>query len=201
MFGWALFAPRGWRAAGVVALLVLVGPKIAALFPLWLAGAAAYWLCSRRRLPEWLGWLLAAGGLALWAAYEVYVWRHGRPSETIYPESLIQPYVVGLLFTAHLIGLRFIAWRIEPVLRAVERPIRWIAGATLTLYLFHLPIAQFLAAVMPWPPASWPARVLMFAGVPALVFAIAEVTERRKQPWRRGFLAAAGWIAAHRRAA
>jgi peptidoglycan/LPS O-acetylase OafA/YrhL len=56
---------------------------------------------------------------------------------------------------------------------------------TFSLYLFHLPVAQFLTTVTPWPPASWSARVVSVAGTFLLVVLLAELTERRKDIWRR----------------
>ena len=42
IFGVAAFASGRWRIVGVAALLLLVGPKIVAMFPLWLMGLIAY---------------------------------------------------------------------------------------------------------------------------------------------------------------
>ena len=64
-----------------------------------------------------------------------------------------------------------------------------IAGATFTLYLFHVPLLHAVVALAPWPAETWPTRALVFIGVPLLVLALAEVTERRKGVWRRGILA------------
>ena len=76
-----------------------------------------------------------------------------------------------------------------PLLVRCERPIRWIAGATFALYLFHVPLIEAVVALAPWPPESWPTRALVFIGVPLIVLALAEVTERRKAAWRRAILA------------
>ena len=97
--------------------------------------------------------------------------------------------VGGLVFAAHLIGFNAVSHRFAAPLRAAARPIRWAAGATFTIYLFHVPIAQFLTTVVPWPPSAWATRAVMFGGTLVLMFAIAEVTERRKEPWRRAIAA------------
>ena len=58
---------------------------------------------------------------------------------------------------------------------------------------FDIPARQSLihvvVALAPWPVETWPTRTLVFIGVPLLVLALAEVTERRKAAWRRGILA------------
>jgi peptidoglycan/LPS O-acetylase OafA/YrhL len=103
--------------------------------------------------------------------------------------ELALDYVVAGLFAVHLIGVRAIPALLGPVLNRLARPIRWGAGATFAIYLFHLPVAQFLATLVPWPPAFWATRLFIIGGTLAIVLALAEVTERRKEVWRRGFSA------------
>ena len=67
-----------------------------------------------------------------------------------------------------------------------------------TIYLFHLPLTQFFSTVIPWPPTHWATRLVMFGGVLVLMFAIAEVTERRKEIWRRGIQKLSRWRIAPR---
>jgi peptidoglycan/LPS O-acetylase OafA/YrhL len=101
---------------------------------------------------------------------------------------LVQDYVVGVLFAGHLLGFSAIADIFTPLTR-FGPPIRWIAGATFTLYLMHLPTAQFLAALIPWPRQFWGTRVAIIVGTLVVVFVVAQVTERQKTRWRRGFAA------------
>lgn len=189
IFATAVFAPWRWRIPAVPLLLLFVGPKIVAMFPLWLLGVVAYYVCNRVMVPLIPALTLCFGGIAVWIGYEVYAWHFGRLMETIWPgsNSTIQDYIVGLAFFVHLIGFRFVSHIPSPALRFFKTPIRWVAGATLSLYLLHLPLLQFVKAEAPWPAASWQGRSLLYLGVPLVVFAIAEVTERRKDIWRRGF--------------
>jgi peptidoglycan/LPS O-acetylase OafA/YrhL len=85
-----------------------------------------------------------------------------------------------------VIGVKAVSSSLTALLR-VARPIRWLAGATFSLYLFHLPVAQFLASLAPWAPSSWATRVVIVGGTLVIVFALAAVTERRKKLWRAGF--------------
>lgn len=190
IFAVAIFAPRFWREGALVLLLIGVGPRVASLLPIWLLGVLAYHVCSRRTLSIRAASVLFAASIMLWVAYEAYAWRYGRlvnvHSIFVRPE-IVQDYIIGLLFCANLIGFRFISHWVEVPLLRVSRAIRWLAGATFTLYLLHLPIAQFLRSLAPWSSAAWQTRILLFAGTPALVFVLAEVTERRKNAWRNGF--------------
>ncbi len=91
-----------------------------------------------------------------------------------------QDYLVGLLFVLVLAGAAQVQWRVP------ERAVRWLAGATFTLYLTHLPLIRAAVALSPWPAESWTTRGMVLVGVPLAVLALAEVTERRKAAWRNG---------------
>ncbi len=186
-----MFAPGRWRVAAPIAALVFVGPAIAAMFPLWLLGLGGYRLCSRETLRPTPGACLYIAALAAWLLYEVWTHYHGRPTDfslaVLRRPELLQDYIVGALFAAQLVAFHAISPAFAPILGLIAKPIRWLAGATFTIYLFHLPIAQFLATQVAWPPDAWQTRVVIIGGTLALMFGVAEVTERRKHLWRRGF--------------
>ena len=179
IFGLAMFAGSRWRWPSVIAALVVVGPRIAGLLPLWLAGVGAYRVCARRPPGQMVGAVLCAGSFCAWTGYEVMAWRGERWGE------ITQDYLVGCLFAVHLIGFRSVSsWAARP-LSLVAVPLRWLAGATLSIYLFHLPVAQFLGAVAARSPSSPGARLVVFGGTLLAVFALAEITERKRAAWRR----------------
>ena len=51
----------------------------------------------------------------------------------------------------------------------------------------QMPILQFLLVVLPVPATSWLGRGLLLSGTLGSVLLLAELTERRKAPWRRMF--------------
>ncbi len=99
----------------------------------------------------------------------------------------LQKYLVSLAFSAHLVGFGAVSSLFGPVLNRLSHFIRWTAGATFTIYLFHVPLCQLLTVLAPWSPSSWYTRLVMFPGALAMMFVIAELTERRKQVWHRLF--------------
>ncbi len=107
----------------------------------------------------------------------------GRPA-LAHQELVSQDYIIGALFTAHLIGFQTVSARFAEVLLPLARPIRWLSGATFSIYLFHFPLAQFLGAVSPWEPSSWQQRALLIVGTPCLALLLAEISERQKDWWR-----------------
>lgn len=184
IFAVFVFSTKSWRIPLVILMLIFVGPHIASKLPIWLLGVGAYSLCKRTFIPVPAAACLCFGAIIVWIGYEVYAWNMGRP---IGSWLLLQDYIIGILFTVHLIGFRFISHIFRPILQFFSGSIRWIAGTTLTLYLFHLPLSQFFAAESLWGPSAWQTRVLIYGCVPILIVLIAEVTERRKNIWRRGF--------------
>jgi peptidoglycan/LPS O-acetylase OafA/YrhL len=91
--------------------------------------------------------------------------------------------VVGGLVAANILGFSAIQERFS--LRGVERPIRWLAGMTFSLYLFHYPLLHLAGSALPGDPAS-PVRAALLSGLVLLaVAALASVTEKRKATARR----------------
>ena len=189
IFGIALFAPGRFRVAATLLAAVLAGPRILAMFPLWLAGYACYRLTRDGILSVGLGIVCAAAPVAGWIGYQVWAMRHeglhGLAPEVFGRPELLQDYVVGALFAIHLIGICYLSDWIGRLLRPFVRPIRWLAGGTFSLYLAHYPIMQFLLTVMPWPRDTAASRIMLVVLTLPAVFLFAEVAERRKEAWRR----------------
>ncbi len=192
IFGIGCFAPARWRMPGALAAMLLAGPRIAVLFPLWLAGFAC-WRLRRRGVPRTarMQRMLVLAPVALWTVYEAGATRYGRPfgltPDWLDRKELPQDYLIGLLFSAQLLGLGAAgSWAARLPSRAA-RAIRWLAGATFAAYLFHFPVMAFLRAMMPADATSWNSRLALLTMTPLVILALAEVTERRKAVWRRAF--------------
>ncbi|HTW29953.1 MAG TPA: acyltransferase [Acetobacteraceae bacterium] len=188
IFGLFIFGSpkRRWALAGLA--LAVAGPRIDVLFPLWLAGVASHRVCARARLRPGPALALAvAPVLALACYYRLgmpLMIVDGRVTRLLARPFLVQDYLVGIAFAVHLIGVAALGAWSGPMLRRIAPRIRWLAGATFTLYLFHVPVSAFLVAIVAWPVGSWPSRAVTVLGTLAFVFA-ASITERRKDLWRR----------------
>ena len=195
MFGVFHFAPRPWNRIAAALLLIAAGPKIAAMFPVWLIGFATYRLCTRLPTDR------PKAGLALWLAATITLAAtagadHGIMYEPFHlnTEQLranLYYLALGALVAAGIIGLHLASTALSPLAKSAAHPINWLAGATFSIYLFHMPLLHLAATLSPWSPASWPNRALIYIAVPVIILALAEVSERRKDAWRGGLMAVA----------
>jgi peptidoglycan/LPS O-acetylase OafA/YrhL len=191
IFGLAVFLPGRWRVVGAGAAMLIAGPGILSMFPLWLLGVGLYRFSRKIVLSRTTGALLWAGTIVAWLAYELITLRTGRLTGdfglTGGRLSLPENYLVGALFAAHLAGFPAISSWFAPVLTRFAKPIQWTAGATFSVYLIHYPVAQLINALDPSPVGTLTSRVLLYGGTLTAAFLFAAVTERRKDIWRRAF--------------
>lgn len=195
VFGVVVYAPPAWRWPVTVGVLLIAGPKIIILFPLWLLGVVTYHCCRRGLVGARLAWPLCLVPLAL---LPLLLWPHARNH---WPHGALdgiwnfavegrRDYALGVVLALHLVGLHALHGRIPAVSERVAAVVRRVAGSTFTLYLLHYPLIHCLVAVMPWPNTAWLTRAMVFLGAPLILLAVAQVTERRRDLWRRGFDAA-----------
>jgi peptidoglycan/LPS O-acetylase OafA/YrhL len=191
IFGTWLFAPRKWRTVLTVLAALLAGPKILLLFPIWLFGVALY-----RRMPQWkpaLAWTvallsLAAGALLTWLDVSdvLRAWLYATVPgawRLHYSTQFVYDLLLGVVVAAHFTAIASLG-HVTRVLEKVAPVVRYLAGCTFTLYVFHGPLMainrDLLGLTSP----------LAYYGVMALgVLAAAELTERRVK-WYRTLVAA-----------
>ena len=150
--------------------LAVAGPYITLLFALWLFGFGCYGLCQTIMLNRIQARLLLVVSVVAWAPLALWSFPYW-----------LRFFLVGIPFAGSIVGFVFAG--IE--LSGCERPIRWAAGTTFTLYLAHFPIGVLMHAVLPpeWPLwLRWAAITVV--ALPA-AFLLAAFTERRKSVWRR----------------
>jgi len=185
------FVKSCWKYPLLIAACLVTGPRLVAFFPLWMMGYGAYKFAAVFVLSRKTGTAMLGMSIFAYGAYCLMLkdWLLNNP--ILYSSlgllNLAPRYIVGTLFAIHLIAF---VWASKPVGRALlpfASTIQWFAGATFTIYLFHIPVAQFLITMLPWPPADWRSRLIVLAGTFVLMLVIAEFTERKKRVW-------VGWI-------
>jgi peptidoglycan/LPS O-acetylase OafA/YrhL len=187
IFGAALFARGAWRIILPTALMLMAGPGIVALFPIWLAGVGLYRLGRLWRAGETVGWLLFLGSIMAWIAAQVGMHAAGHPLDHVATTDYLADYVTGICFVINLLGFDSIAPRFAALLGPCARVIRWTAGRSFTIYLVHIPVLK-LCAVMPfWSVNAWSTRAAMIAITALVVVVVGACFEQRREPWRRFF--------------
>jgi peptidoglycan/LPS O-acetylase OafA/YrhL len=185
------FAPGKWKWIVPLFVLAAYGPRIALLAPIWCMGLVGYCICSRGMVGMAAGWWLFIGSTATWAVFYLGIYLGVVPSTVAavywHHWEIWEDYAVGLMFAVNVVGFHAVSRVFAPLAESFHKPIRWIAGATFTLYLFHSPIAEFFIAVLKWPMN----RPINMAGLTLIVFvlvyALAELAERRKAQYRKVF--------------
>jgi peptidoglycan/LPS O-acetylase OafA/YrhL len=188
---------RGWTGLLLsLAALAVMGPKIWLLFPVWLMGVAVHRLGLRRTLPMTLAipmFLAPLGVLGVFALYEALHLRslvEGAIDPRYLSFSII--FVPGTMFGA-LMALNLYAFpslerHLAPALSKIQRPVRWVAGATLSIYLYHYPLLCMFSALFHAEPtsSSWKNLAIVVSTL-ACCIALSAVTESKKRLVR-------GWL-------
>lgn len=191
LFGAGYFL-GGWTRFVVLALLaVLAGPAVLLLFPLWLGGA---WLNRSRwarSLSVQQGVLCLTGALAMVQLIRLYdltalLWlREQVPFSLGMSEWLLSDYPLAMAVMVALAALRPLAGQASAWLEAWQGPIRYSAGFSFSLYLFHFPLLLLLVHYGPALPSGGWWILAPIAAVLAASALIAELTERRTPALRR----------------
>jgi peptidoglycan/LPS O-acetylase OafA/YrhL len=173
LFGVALFARAGvMRWLALLAVAMVCGPKVLLLFPVWLAGVAAYlagqrWPWPRRQAV--LGLVPLGLAVLLLARAPVALESFGHP-----PLFYSGLYLTDWGWGAALAFAIFLADRALGDCAAPRWLAMWIkagAGVTFSLYLFHMPLLIFVSGVVPYSKTS-PLQVAAAGGAVLLATAL-----------------------------
>ncbi len=195
LFGVAVFlrGPRKW--ALLIAGALLVGPRVLLLMPAWLMGA---WLWRHLSRPDGDvahqgGWRLALGGPALYLACLAaglpdllrVLTAQGMAAAHIdgmlgFSDEFLWNALIGVFAVVHLLGMS----RLLGNLRGDLPALRWLAGASFSVYVTHYPALHLLDAILPETALARDAQLLLGSLAIGLIFA--QIFERRIGPLRAG---------------
>lgn len=205
IFAAAVFT-RGWaRYALPVVLGLCAGPRIVAYFPLWLLGVLTYRLDRGWQPAAGWRWVLRVGCSAALLAILAF----GNPLAplrdglaALYPDNRIQlaglpiflgdipklpeDLLVGVLMGLLITSVRGAGDTLARWPRSIAA-IRYLAGSTFTLYLFHVPLLYFFTATLAPQPSSALHTGLVAALVLACCLALSHAGERRVGQYRQIF--------------
>jgi len=200
VFGVAMFAPAKWVAVIILGVALLVGPKIVLLAPIWLSGVLLYrW----RRLQIQSGrsafaiLSLSIAGITAFHAVDLQSLGANVLKAAIgaslheqltFSKFFLSDYLLTVLVVANFAAMRFLAERSRDFWVAIERPVRFAAGYTFTLYLLHQPLFLFWGAVLRGDPkglANW-TWVTLLTGISVVV--VGHFTESKRHVLRAWLL-------------
>ena len=157
LFGLAVFVRRPvWRIVALVGMALICGPKVLLLFPVWLAGVAAYVATENISLTRLQA---ALGAVVLIALCIAGLPRIPFPLETFglpplfYSALFAHDCVLGAVFAAIIFLADQLLGNIT-VPQLFARAIKVGAGFTFSLYLLHMPLLVFTAGVFHYDKTS-----------------------------------------------
>ncbi|MDZ7782389.1 MAG: hypothetical protein U5K56_05420 [Halioglobus sp.] len=94
-------------------------------------------------------------------------------------------YYLAAVLALHFIGLRVLLRDVGAIPEPLARSVRYLAGATFSIYLFHQPLLWFYSAVFAGIEAGIPRYFVVVPVTLATTFVLAKFTEHRKNTWKR----------------
>jgi peptidoglycan/LPS O-acetylase OafA/YrhL len=186
---WTFVRPPRCRRLSVLAALCFLGFKGLLLMPVWLMGVAL----QKTRAPLAFGpaadiLLFLLGALLFSWLVVSGVYGDAQPANARFLGEWLTrhlaearmfwfDWIAGLALTLHLIGARTVTGWIP--LDRIEQPIRWCAGISFAMYLFHMPLLHLLAAFLPKGQAGLGIGLTL-----AAIVVLGRPIERSKRWWR-----------------
>jgi peptidoglycan/LPS O-acetylase OafA/YrhL len=208
LFGIVFFSRgscQGIVAAGAV--MVLIGPKVVLLLPIWSLGVGAWQLYKRKFMNATAGWALFSVASLLYISFLVSGAKSALDGVTERVLSSFSPnlygmsahflsaYVSGVLFATVILSFKGLESSFAWVLSACGPAIRALASCTFSMYLYHYPLIYFYRAVTlaitgreELLSRSWLSTLLVLGGTVASVFILAVFTEHKKDVLRSRIL-------------
>ncbi|CUH42255.1 acyltransferase family protein [Ruegeria atlantica] len=161
LFGVAMFLSGAARIAAVLALCVIAGLNILLLMPAWLMGVALWrWIRANKaaKYGRTVGVMLVVAGPAayllcqiagvpdLLAFHTAHALGVADAREVLgFSDEFLWNFLIGVFTTLLVAGIVIV----NPQHVPCERPIRWLAGASFSVYVTHYPTLHLLDASLP----------------------------------------------------
>jgi peptidoglycan/LPS O-acetylase OafA/YrhL len=192
-FALICFSSGRLRLMAILLWFLVFGPKIALYLPLWLLGVFACKFGLRHRPPlaramalagftaSIAGYLFLSASLSPVAVPMFYMFN--LPSLEL--ASFLNFLLVGVLACINILCFDALTGDRKFWPRGLEHGIKWLAGATFTLYLVHQPLLTMMAALRPDGSRHVLLGCFYCLVVLVIALALAELGERRKRAFAR----------------
>ncbi|MFK8066702.1 MAG: acyltransferase family protein [Gammaproteobacteria bacterium] len=193
LFATAFYFKGCVRLILIMLTLLIAGPKIMILLPIWLMGVWVYKFNKHKALTEKTGWLLFLFPVAAYIMIKYIGLDHQllNYSKDLFGAEFVErklwhsdefliSYLYGVLVSMNFIGLKSISHRLEKPLSFFEKPIRFWAGFTFSIYLFHYPLLQFFHTIYGFEIDDPIRHILLFFSIISVIVSLGSVTESNK---------------------
>lgn len=206
IFAAAIFMSGAVRIVTLALLAFLVGLRVLLLLPVWLVGVALWQFLKRDRIavsrglavsmivppPLLYAVLLGLGAPA--AMFAATAALFGVDPQLLraflgFSDEFAWNFLIGLLAAVHLLGVAaYLRDRTEAATSGISAAIRWLAGASFSIYLVHYPVLQFLDAVLPEAPGALSRDAVLLSLTLVICFLFASLFERPLRTFRQAVL-------------
>lgn len=188
---------RRWVVFGLLCLLV--GPKIVLLMPVWWMGVWVYrsqYLANLSTPAAWLCLILSLAGGYWYVHVNMGQWGWDYLKQLMGPDlhlqlsfsrQFISDYYLGIVLSLHFAGLRVLLAKVGDLPQRLTSTIRFLAGSTFSIYLFHQPLLWFYNAVFSSVEEGIPRYLLVVPFTLVSVYVLSTFTEKKKDLWK-------GWV-------
>jgi peptidoglycan/LPS O-acetylase OafA/YrhL len=196
--GMWVFIQAGWkRILGLLLLAVLVGPKILLLLPAWVVGAVAYhlgkhWQPGRRTsLALFLGTGMAMVLALLFEDQLGFNNGQAGAAPLYYSANYGGDNIFALMVAAHFFCCRLYSNHLGNQLETnrAAKLVKWLAGHTFSLYLYHVPILLFIRAAAKYDPHNRLSVVAAVFLACLMIVGLSRLTEEQYPVLRGAFRA------------
>jgi peptidoglycan/LPS O-acetylase OafA/YrhL len=187
MFMLWCFLPRRLKWPGVLAWAWVAGPKLLMYLPVWLLGVLVYrWMVRTERLSLTVAALSIVGATS---GFLVLKFVADRAATNMYERwpigqeavNFLYFNAVGILVAILLVATIPLIARLPHLNTRIASAIRWLAGASFTLYLTHQPLVFMFSAILN-PVQNYRVASVSCALLTLVTcFTLAELAERRKK--------------------
>jgi len=207
-FGFAFYLTAPWRAPALGLTFMLAGPKILLLLPIWAAGVLLFRYRARLVVSPMAATALLVTSLLLFAlaSYAQLTlmsreWLRnltGGYSYLLGPSTaVIGDYLLLTVICANIVAAMNLGGSIGRALERYRPAAAQAAGFTLSIYLFHMPLYDLFAGVLPQRFDLTLHPTLIFLLCMFSIVLLGLVTEHKRhvlRHWMRGSIPSA-WLA------
>ena len=192
---------NGWkRAALLIAILALLGPKFLLLLPVWAIGSTTYHFGRKWTFNKPTAWVMTIVPIVIYAAFKLLLpstWSYhllGQKIEELFHHGLdgaaafLWATIMGALFAVHLVGVyNLTASRVRKWV-TLSHIITFFSDLSFTLYMIHMPVTYFIYAYLA-PSFQQPGpegKVLIYGTVLAVSYTFSALIEKSRHQLRNG---------------